>query len=310
MGSYLAVLTREGYRDVHYPILDPSRNRVFTARVRLFHEAEIGRHFCCMFPPVRASRAGICMPADSRCPRSEPSLGDFFIGRFPVTMGEYLLFINDLASQDVNVALARSPRYGGVSYLVRAGDRFELPEIDSEGDRWFPTSPVFCVTVDDARAYCDWRSRQEGRPYRLPTEVEWEKAARGVDGRFYPWGNRFDGSLCNLLDSRGIGPARSWWKIFRMTCPCMAYGAWPATFGTSPGQPGTWAQAKPYAPQPFSAAEAGTANGISPVPQPRWFGHQRHVRQHRFPTCLFTSRARGVISTLLPPRLVFQGRTS
>jgi hypothetical protein len=58
-------------------------------------------------------------------PKSEPHLDDFFIGRFPITMGEYLPFINELAIQDVNVALARLPRYGGVSYLVRAG-RSEL----------------------------------------------------------------------------------------------------------------------------------------------------------------------------------------
>jgi serine/threonine-protein kinase len=204
MGSYLAVLVKEGYRDVCYPILI-SRNRVFQARVRLFREQEIGPDFI-HIPAGPAILGGDVRAGGFPLPRSEPCLDDFFIGRFPITMGEYLPFINDLASQDVNLALARSPRYGGVSYLVRIGDRFELPEIDSEGDRWYPSSPVFCVTVDDARTYCAWRSRKDGRPYRLPTEMEWEKAARGVDGRFYPWGNRFDGALCNLLDSRKDRP--------------------------------------------------------------------------------------------------------
>jgi serine/threonine-protein kinase len=204
MGSYLAVFAKEGYRDVLYPILI-SRNRVFKALVRLFGEQEIGPDF------VHVPAGPFILGGDVRAGgfpllRSEPHLDDFFIGRFPITMGEYLPFINDLASQDVNVALARSPRYGGVSYLVRVGDRFELPEIDSEGDRWYPRSPVFCVTVDDAKAYCEWRSRKEGLAYRLPTEMEWEKAARGSDGRLYPWGNRFDGALCNLLDSRKERP--------------------------------------------------------------------------------------------------------
>jgi formylglycine-generating enzyme required for sulfatase activity len=204
MGSYLAVLTKKDYRDVRFPILI-SRNRFFTARLRLFREQEIGPDFV-HIPAGPAILGGDVRAGGFPLPRSEPYLDDFFIGRFPITMGEYLSFINDLASQDVKVAVARSPRYGGVSYLVRVGDRFELPEVDSEGDRWYPSSPVFCVTVDDAKAYCEWRSRMEGRPYRLPTEMEWEKAARGADGRFYPWGNRFDGALCNLLDSRRDRP--------------------------------------------------------------------------------------------------------
>jgi formylglycine-generating enzyme required for sulfatase activity len=50
--------------------------------------------------------------------------------------------------------------------------------------------PVVHVTVKDALAYCAWRSKKENRYFRLPTEAEWEKAARGTeDERFFPWGN-------------------------------------------------------------------------------------------------------------------------
>ena len=52
----------------------------------------------------------------------------------------------------------------------------------------------------DAVAYCEWRSARDGRRYRLPTEHEWEKAGRGVDRRFFPWGDRFDATFCKARD--------------------------------------------------------------------------------------------------------------
>ena len=52
--------------------------------------------------------------------------------------------------------------------------------------------------------YCAWLSRAVGREMRLPTEAEWERAARHTDGRIYPWGNDFDAGRCNMAET-GIG---------------------------------------------------------------------------------------------------------
>ncbi len=55
-----------------------------------------------------------------------------------------------------------------------------------------PQQPVVAVSWFDAAAYCEWLSRQSGRHYRLPTEAEWERAARGgPEGKTYPWGDEF-----------------------------------------------------------------------------------------------------------------------
>ena len=60
--------------------------------------------------------------------------------------------------------------------------------------------PVSGVTWYEALAYCEWLEAQSGRTYRLPNEAQWEKAARGEDGRRYPWGNEWQEGRCNTGD--------------------------------------------------------------------------------------------------------------
>ena len=58
------------------------------------------------------------------------------------------------------------------------------------------------VNWDAAAAYCHWLSAKTGKRYRLPTEAEWEKAARGTDPRRYPWGNAIDRSHANYVGAQ------------------------------------------------------------------------------------------------------------
>jgi iron(II)-dependent oxidoreductase len=67
-----------------------------------------------------------------------------------------------------------------------------------------PDNPVACVTWHEAEAYARWRGG------RLPTEAEWEYAARGPRSLTYPWGNEFDSSRCNVVDSKGLKPVGSY----------------------------------------------------------------------------------------------------
>jgi formylglycine-generating enzyme required for sulfatase activity len=67
---------------------------------------------------------------------------------------------------------------------------------------------VLGVNWDSATAYCRWLSAKTGKKYRLPTEAEWEKAARGTDQRRFPWGNSIDRSYANYTGAQTFDTAQ------------------------------------------------------------------------------------------------------
>jgi len=128
--------------------------------------------------------------------------------RFSVTNRQYLMFLDDLVVQGrQNEALRHAPRErpgaaneeGALVYHFD-GSRFSL-QVDADGDAWQEEWPVLQVDWYGAGAYLDWLAERSGRPWRLPDEREWEKAARGVDGRWFPWGDHFDPSWCHTNQS-------------------------------------------------------------------------------------------------------------
>jgi serine/threonine-protein kinase len=132
-------------------------------------------------------------------------LAPFFLARFPVTFADYLTFVADCQARGDAQAELHLPRTeDGDPYFRVDGRSFRADRIARWGGSpatWF-TLPVFGIPMGSASAYAAWMSGQKGRAYRLPSEWEWEKAARGVDGRPYPWGNRFDAALCKTRESR------------------------------------------------------------------------------------------------------------
>ncbi len=72
---------------------------------------------------------------------------------------------------------------------------------DADGDVWDLDYPVCMVDWWSAVAYARWEAARTGLPWRLPGELEWEKAARGADGRRFPWGDFLDPSWCCIRSS-------------------------------------------------------------------------------------------------------------
>ncbi len=142
----------------------------------------------------------------------------FVMRRHPVTNREYIAFLDDLVAQgQQELALELAPRerggtraeVGAMVYGMDGEGRFCLRE-DVHGDLWDPRWPVIMISWEGARSYAAWEARRTGLPWRLPGEWEWEKAARGVDERPYPWGWTFDPSrACTRLSHRDQAlPAR------------------------------------------------------------------------------------------------------
>ena len=158
---------------------------------------------------------GWCVVGDREAPRAAPParvwVDTFVTRRHPVTHGEYLEFLNDLyATEGAAAARRHAPQElaataGALTSLLYAdtGDGLVLPE--QAGDlAWTLDRPVVMVSWWDACAYAAWLRGKTGLPWRLLTEWEWEKAARGVDGRAFPWGDFIDPSwCCNRLSHSG-----------------------------------------------------------------------------------------------------------
>jgi len=101
------------------------------------------------------------------------------------------------------VAIGRFPVVNAeMRRCVQATGRSVSPVLRAKlADPALADHPVTDVTRADAEAFCRWASAQLGRRVRLPTGDEWEAAARGGDGRAWPWGETFDPDLCDCSEA-------------------------------------------------------------------------------------------------------------
>ena len=166
----------------------------------------------------------------------------FWIDRYPVTVGEYARFIAATGHR-----LPADWPAGGP-----AADRLD--------------HPVDRVTWDDAVAYAAWAGK------RLPTEAEWEKAARGTDGRRWPWGNTFDEAHCIVWDHAMV--------LGITTVPVDRHPSGASPYGVEQmgGNVEEWV-ADEFLPYPGSTHVSPSASGgLRVLRGGSWFFTQEHAR--------------------------------
>jgi formylglycine-generating enzyme required for sulfatase activity len=207
-------------------------------------------------PPLSLVRAGpFRMGSDeerSEEPMHAVTLPAYAIGTFPVLVAEYACF--------VRAGHALPPDVGRVTW---SGQFIRLDH------------PVVSISWHDAAAYAAWLGRWTGQRWRLPTEAEWEKAARwdaaGGIAREYPWGATFDSTRCNSRES-GIG----------MTTPAGMYpnGASPCGAQDMAGNVREWTSSlyRPYPYDPGDGRERSDVIGDRVQRGGSWFAFSSDAR--------------------------------
>jgi serine/threonine-protein kinase len=200
-GSYVVLARPEGRDDViRYPLL-VKRACIHRLRLRIPERGEVPEGMLLVpgGPFFAAANAKATRMAERR-------LGDFAIGAFPVTWREYTRFLESIGADR-----ERRHTQGEKSWITRddARGEWKLCEYAVEGDarRRIPTGreldlPASDVSFYDALAFVAWLRERMDRPFRLPTEIEWEKALRAADGRRFSMGNHLDPAFAKLRESR------------------------------------------------------------------------------------------------------------
>ena len=196
-------------------------------------------------------------------PRHRVYLDAFYIDKYEVTNARFQQFVQ--ATGHRTQAEREGSGYTGDKSGLVDGANWRAPRGPGSSIAGLEQHPVVSVSQEDAKAYCTWAGK------RLPTEAEWEKAARGTDGRTYPWGNQFDSTKGNF-DGKNKG-----------TVPVGTYEGGKSPYGAYDMAGNVWEWvADWYGENYYKNSPArnpqGPASGDSGRPARRRVGHSRAPR--------------------------------
>jgi serine/threonine protein kinase len=198
IGSYLLVLRAPGHEDLRLPVALP-RQKELTLNVKMLRAGERPAGFSyipSVFAKIGGQSAGTQFPNFIWKP-----VNAFLMQTHEVTFGEYEEYLNGLLAEgNASEAAQHLPRDFGFTYLQISGNQITSHASLTEGWRKWPVRGVSWI---DTQSYIAWRSRRDGVSYRLPSELEWEVAARGTDGRRYTWGEVFWPQAARLAQGYG-----------------------------------------------------------------------------------------------------------
>jgi formylglycine-generating enzyme required for sulfatase activity len=134
---------------------------------------------------------------DDEVPNHEIVLPDYRIGRYPVTVAQYRVFVDEAKGYD------HETFWTPTGWGWRQANKITQPRLWDDPQWTVDNHPVVSVSWHEAVAYCAWLRAETGRPFRLPDEAMWEKAARGTDARRWPWGSTWAATRLNAEGTIG-----------------------------------------------------------------------------------------------------------
>ena len=175
---------------------------------------------------------------ESEGPRRKVETGDYAIATNLITNRHYAAFVKATGHRAPNVDRETWEGYGLIHPYARTRRHAWIGGEPPEGRL---DHPVVLVSYHDAKAYAAWLSEATGRTWRLPTETELEKAARGTDGRYFPWGDTWDETKLNShdagpFDTMPVGSFPEGKSPFGLLDPAGQVFEWTSTPGSVDGR--------------------------------------------------------------------------